>query len=304
MRIETLEVFITLARTRSISETARRQFLTQPAVSGILSSLEKQLGYQLFEREMRQKKPLAITEEGKIFLRFAEQTIDGFYNTKLELALPKKRIATVSIGSGPSYSVKLLPTIERRFKEKYPLQPITIKTYPNTYYSINRLLANECDISLAAFIPSEPDLIAHKAFDDPICLICPSVMGLDNEISLRQLKTLPLIMREQGSVSYEQTAKALRQAGVPMEELNIVMTVYENLSVKQAVSMGTGCGFVARSLVNSNALYPDCKIVKVKNLSIARSVYLIRRNISKPADGVKLLWSFISTFDWQKEGYC
>ncbi|WP_236160730.1 helix-turn-helix domain-containing protein, partial [Lactobacillus delbrueckii] len=50
MRIEHLEIFVNAAQTQSFTKTAQNMNMSQPAVSLAISSIEKQLGYQLFSR--------------------------------------------------------------------------------------------------------------------------------------------------------------------------------------------------------------------------------------------------------------
>ena len=73
MNLETkwLEDFVALAATRSFSQAAQRRFVTQPAFSRRIRSLEAALGLRLLERTTRR---LRLTEAGQRW--FAELQID------------------------------------------------------------------------------------------------------------------------------------------------------------------------------------------------------------------------------------
>ena len=63
MNLETkwLEDFVALAATRSFSQAAQRRFVTQPAFSRRIRSLEEALGLQLINRS---RTPIELTEAG------------------------------------------------------------------------------------------------------------------------------------------------------------------------------------------------------------------------------------------------
>ena len=67
-----LRTFCEVARTGSFSLAARNLSLSQPLVSGHISSLEKDLGVRLFDRSRRE---VGITPEGAVFLRYAERIL-------------------------------------------------------------------------------------------------------------------------------------------------------------------------------------------------------------------------------------
>ena len=63
-----LQAFDVLCSTGSFTETAKRLFLTQSAVSHSMKALEDETGCQLFRR---QGKKVCLTEAGDRLLRFA-----------------------------------------------------------------------------------------------------------------------------------------------------------------------------------------------------------------------------------------
>ena len=77
MTSEQIRLALTIAETGSISNAARKVYLTQPTVSGILAALEREVGCTLFVRSSHGVSP---TAEGMEFLRSARrivQELDG-----------------------------------------------------------------------------------------------------------------------------------------------------------------------------------------------------------------------------------
>lgn len=72
---EAWRVFVSVARTGSIKETAIEQNLDMSAASRLLSSLETDLGFPFFDRHSR---PMALTERGQSLVHHAEQLLAYF----------------------------------------------------------------------------------------------------------------------------------------------------------------------------------------------------------------------------------
>lgn len=72
MTLQQLKYVIEISDKGSFSEAAKTMFVTQPSLSGSIKELEKEIGFQLFNRTNR---GAVITAEGKEFLRYAMQVI-------------------------------------------------------------------------------------------------------------------------------------------------------------------------------------------------------------------------------------
>ena len=74
MQLEDLQAFLNVVRTGSITKAAEQMFITQPTLTYRIQSLEKTLGYQLFERNRGQRQ-ISPTPEGREFYVIAEKSI-------------------------------------------------------------------------------------------------------------------------------------------------------------------------------------------------------------------------------------
>jgi DNA-binding transcriptional LysR family regulator len=68
-----LEIFASIARTMSFSRTAEQFFVTQPAISHHIKTLEKALGVKLISRTSH---GVSLTEEGREFLPYVKQLLE------------------------------------------------------------------------------------------------------------------------------------------------------------------------------------------------------------------------------------
>ncbi len=301
MRIEDLNMFISIAKYRSISEAARREHFTQPAVSAMLHSMEKQLGVKLVERRERQRQLLVLTPEGETVLRHAERIVSEYQEMALDIAGRSISDEPFTVGCGRSFSVLIMPALVGNFKKKYPNIPLEMRTYLNTRLALMDM-GTELDMTLSSVPARAPGLIYEKLMDDPFLLACPPDMDMPEEISMHQMKKLPFIMRERESFTYEQVRMALNKRGVNIEDLNVIMTVHDNAAVKQAIEMGNGCGFVPWSAVtNVKMKHRDIRIVHVKGFEIMRSIYLVRRENQPLSGNRQLFWAYALSGKWYRD---
>ena len=73
MNTEELKTFIFLSKVKNFTLAAEQMFIAQSTVTNRISELEKEVGKRLFSRG---SKTITLTEEGKIFLKYAERIIE------------------------------------------------------------------------------------------------------------------------------------------------------------------------------------------------------------------------------------
>lgn len=72
MTIQNLKYIVTVAETGSITEAARKLFLSQPSLSNAIREVEKEVGLTIFTRG---RSGISLTKEGMEFLGYARQVI-------------------------------------------------------------------------------------------------------------------------------------------------------------------------------------------------------------------------------------
>lgn len=87
MTLQQLIGFVSVAETRNYSQSAKKLFLTQPALSNQIKSLEKELGYELFKRTTN---GIELTDAGETFITEARYMISHFEKAKRNLYLTEK----------------------------------------------------------------------------------------------------------------------------------------------------------------------------------------------------------------------
>ena len=92
-----IDYFMAVATNKSFTKTSEELFVSQPAISRQISSLEKELGAKLF---VRNNQKTELTAVGKLYFDLFSRYKADLINTKLEAAeLLGKKKGTVRVGS-------------------------------------------------------------------------------------------------------------------------------------------------------------------------------------------------------------
>ncbi|HPE59839.1 MAG TPA: LysR family transcriptional regulator [Thiolinea sp.] len=118
LRIKHLQLFVTLAETGNISETARLQFSTQPGLSKWLKELEGDMGGALFERHAR---GLTLTPLGGHFLGRARRILNETERMQQSVeAIKAGSTHLINIGTSPASASNFVPMGILHFLRLYP----------------------------------------------------------------------------------------------------------------------------------------------------------------------------------------
>ena len=121
-----LESFVEVARQGNVSRAAQALFLTQPAITARLKSLESDLGVELFVRTHR---GVRLTDAGRSFLPYAERTIATVGEGRQLLAnLRQGTIGTLVVAAAPAVSTYVLPRVLHEFRATHPNVRLGVRT--------------------------------------------------------------------------------------------------------------------------------------------------------------------------------
>ena len=118
MELRTLRSFLAIAREGNVTRAAHSLHITQPALSRQMSELERDFGCELFIREPR---GVALTEEGMLLRKRAEEIVSLADRTELEMRTPAADIAgEVWIGGGESRAIAIVARAAARLASEHP----------------------------------------------------------------------------------------------------------------------------------------------------------------------------------------
>ncbi|MBQ2003773.1 MAG: LysR family transcriptional regulator, partial [Peptococcaceae bacterium] len=111
MNIDQLRYFADLAKTKSMNTTAKKMFISQPALSESIKRLEEDLGCTLLHRS---KTGITFTEDGKMVLEHALRILEHHDQIRhnLQVKYDQEHIyGKLVIGVGPTINDTFLPDL-------------------------------------------------------------------------------------------------------------------------------------------------------------------------------------------------
>lgn len=130
MRFSGLYYFCVVAEEKSISKAAERLYLSQQALSGYISRLEKEYNCRLFER----KPKFQLTLAGEEFYKFARNVTIQDSLIKERLKEQVKDDIRLPISISRNYEYAMLPPILELYRKIHPNVILSTLPYSRTQY--------------------------------------------------------------------------------------------------------------------------------------------------------------------------
>lgn len=163
VELKWLEDYLALAKHGSFSKAAEARFVTQPAFSRRIRSLENWLGVSLVDRAQY---PTSLTEAGKAFLEQAESIKSQIYASRHQLTCLVNENAEIVVMSQHSLAVSFVPDWLEQIEPLMGDSLIRVNT-DNLHDSLESFLAGTGDFLLCF---SAPDIMKQLDRDDIECL--------------------------------------------------------------------------------------------------------------------------------------
>lgn len=170
MNFQNLEYFIITAREGNITRAAERLNISQQALSGSISRLEKELECVLFER----RPELSLTYSGKCFLEKAQQMLDLKEQSRVMLEdINDNARGELRIGVSHTRGQAILPMILPAFGKKYPKAELSI-TEASTRDLEASLEKGAIDVMIGFMPANSPLAVMKPLFTDRLVMIIPN----------------------------------------------------------------------------------------------------------------------------------
>lgn len=270
-----LNVFYTVAKRLSFTKAAAELFVTQPAVTKHIQELEHHFGTALFDRRGNQ---ISLTSAGSVLLRHAETIMATYRQLEFDMnALKGQPGGTLRLGASTTVAQYVIPPVLARFHEQSADVSISMLS-GNTEQVEQQLLNDDIDLGLVEGRTHHSDIRYTPFVKDELVLICRADHPLADrdEITLDELRAVPIVLRERGSGSLEVIEHALRGVGLRLTDLTVEMQLGSTESIKSYLSSSRCMAFVSVFAVQDELRLGTLKIVDVQNLSIQRDFYSIQ----------------------------
>lgn len=250
MDFKWIKSFVTAAEYQNFRQAAERLYLAQPTISVHIQHMEEWIGSPLFERSGRN---VVLTPAGKRFLPYAQQLLKTYEKGIHDLTSWQQGYdRNLSIAVSPLIASSVLPSILRRFVEKYPHIEVEIQVQESKDITKN-VFDGEVDLGLSRLSRAVAGMQAIPLYQDPVILVSAHDGG-DAEgsppLDPEQLLEQNLILTHNHPEYWDDLLTQLR-VGYPRIRTMIVSQVHVT---KRFIEEGLGISFLPRSTVTRELL--------------------------------------------------
>lgn len=262
MNMKQIEGFCYLAQTLNFSKSSEMMYISQPAFSRMISSLEEELGCQLFVRSKTEPRLTAVGEQllSKALeinrIRKEMKTIVDNFNQDEQADL---RIGLLDNG------MFFLKEMISKYHEKYPGIRLDIREFSEM--DICRVLTQ--GVIDTAFIFHYPNVYRNDTDgvlieETPECIVVKADHPLASKksVALTELRSEPFVMvrKERSVMGYDHIMGELLNNGI---NPNIVMNTDSLTSALAAVECGFGITILSKSLEEVNGANDRLRFIPI-----------------------------------------
>ncbi|MDB5878487.1 MAG: LysR family transcriptional regulator [Variovorax sp.] len=231
INLRQIEVFRAVMTTGSIRGASQLLFVSQPAVSRLLSHTESRVGFALFERI---KGRLYATPEAKKLFHEIERMYQGVQRVnELAQELAENRQGILNIVSSPSIGQMMIPQAIAAFRADHPQVKLTFQ-YLGYAPLKERLLNHQADLGVTILPVEHPNLESTPLSKGQLVCICPYNHPLSRlgTLTLADMRPYPLISYDRATPfgqimesmydAAEETLRAAIEVGSPQNACSLV----------------------------------------------------------------------------------
>lgn len=269
-----LRVFYSVATLFSFTKAAEEMFITQPAVTKNIKELESELNIRLFNRIANK---ITLTEAGRLLLHYTEHVLTLDKKFMFDLSVLKQTfVGDLKLGASTTVGQYVLPAILAQFKREQPDIELSLLN-DNTHRIETALVEKLLDLGIVEGNSKNGQMKYIPFLKDEIVAVVHSSQALfeKDEISLDELKSIPLVLREIGSGSLEVIMDNLKQKDIKLKDLNVVMHLGSTESIKTFLANSNSIGLISINAVSKEIANGEFKIVDISDFEIVRNFYFI-----------------------------
>jgi DNA-binding transcriptional LysR family regulator len=266
-----LNIFLTVVKERSFTRAAEKLYRTQPAISLAIQRLENDLGERLLDRSGRD---LTLTEAGRMVFDCARRQENLQRELSNQLAeLRNKAIGRLVVGANESMTLYLLPYI-CQFRQQYPKIKLVVQRSRSTELP-DHLMAGDVDFGIISYRPDDERFDSVPIYTDHLSLIMPPNHRLAGKksVSIKDLGMEAFVGHHVASPYRDNVIREFQRHKVT---LNVDLEMPTVESVRLMVQSGQGLAFLPRLCVEQDLRQGLLKEVKVKEILLERTIYLVR----------------------------
>ena len=286
--VHQLTVFRTVAYHSSYTKAAEALYLSQPAVSQQIRTLEQMLGLRLFAHRGR---GIVLTPAGQEFLHHVEHLLTLLAKTgPVVQEIRALTRGSVLIGASTSAGTYIVLPLLGAFHTRYPGIHITLMV-ANRRSIEEQLLTHQIDLAVMSLIEQQDRFVVEVLMPHELVVVAsPSHWSTHRSaLTLHDLQRETFLIREQGSGTRMDTEQHFAYAGVPLQP-SLELSSLE--AIKEGVAAGLGIAVVPWESVALEITSGDLVMLNVEGFPLRRQWYVVHlkgRRLSQAAAALREL---------------
>jgi DNA-binding transcriptional LysR family regulator len=287
MDIQSIKAFITVSETGSFSRAAESLFLTQPAISKRIQTLEHALGITLFDRI---GKSVRLTEAGHALLPSCRRILDEIAESQRIISnLRQSTSGILSLATSHHIGLHRLPPVLREFASNYPEVELKL-SFMDSEQACQQIINGTIEVAIIT-LPDEGNerLELQPVWHDPLCIVVSRHHALASEPSctIKRLLKYAAILPSRGTYTRQLIDVAL---GLDASVNTLLETHYLE-TIKAMVKTGLGWSMLPQSMLDKSLTALDIKHVRTTR-QLGTVVHSMRTKSNAANAMINLLMKF------------
>ncbi|WP_300267309.1 LysR substrate-binding domain-containing protein [Microbacterium sp.] len=279
MNLEQLRGFVAVAELGHFTRASEKLHLAQPSLSRQISTLEAELGAELFHRA---RGNISLTDAGDALLPRARRMLSDAESIRDEMAeLAGLQRGRVRLGATPTLCISLVAEVLRAFHAAYPGIELQL-VEGGSNLLIEQLAAGAVDMALVTMSDrrdvSGTSLVRTPLLAEELVVVTsadePTIT--DSSIDLQRLAQLPLVALAESYDLRGATDAAFAAAGLTP---SIVVEGAEMDAVLRFVERGLGVAVVPATVPVDR---PTLRSARLRDPQLERTIVLAQRTDVNP----------------------
>lgn len=272
--LRSLEWLLSIDDQGSIGAAARHLHVSQPSVTDRMQRLERHLGLALLQRSPRGTR---LTPEGAAIADWARHVLDA--SDRLEAgaaALRRHHDSQLRVAASMTVAEYLLPGWLAQLRQKAPGVSVALSMH-NSRDVMQQVHKGEVDLGFVEGPYIDEDLSTSVLAQDNLVVVVGAAhrwVAIGTSISITELLSQSLVIREPGSGTRETLEVALARAGNGLA-LADRLELGSTAAIKATVRTGQGVGVLSRFAVAADLASGQLHEVLVNDLDLTRWLHLV-----------------------------
>jgi len=271
-------IFLEVARQKNFTKASEVLFLSQPAISKNIQSLENEYQCKLFERHGKKAELTAI---GKVLFQKLEKIEAIQEQAAFEMSVLKGELEAkgmLKLGASTTVALYIVPAIISAFHKQYPQVQISLLNR-NSNNVLDALLQKIINIGIIEGPKKSKEVIYKPFVADKVIAVCNSKSQLAKlkTLSIADLRNVPIALREKGSGTLDALTQELMKHNVAITDLQVNVRLGGTEALKNFLLESDALGFLPERAVAKEVKNKELAVVKINDLEIVRTFYFVER---------------------------